>query len=282
MRHVTAAAACLVVLALALVACAHRDEVVAKPGPAPRPPAKHDPLQGNRHVLLGVPTDADDSDDLLIDREHWVASYNPKRLVPNWVAWQLVAADMGEVEMSREYYPDMALPREIRVDATDYANSGYERAQMCSAKDRSASEAANRSTFLMSNMLPQLAALAGGPWKRVEELERSLVEGGKQLAIVAGGVFSASYTTLGPGVGVPAATFKIIVVMNRGQTVADVTESTPVYAVLMPNSDRVRGTKWSQYLVSVSRIEEETGYTFLTKVPGPVKKAIAARVAKAP
>lgn len=35
---------------------------------------------------------------------------------------------------------------------------------------------------------------------------------------------------------------------------ADVTESTPVDAVIMPNTQEEKGTKWTQYLVSVDEV----------------------------
>lgn len=281
----TASTLVVITLALALGACAHKQETTAQPGPTPTPQPilpKGDSVDGSPHVLLGIPTDADPSDDLLINRKYWVASYNPKRLVPNWVSWQLVAEDIGGVERSKKFYPDTDLPSEIRVDPKDYTNSGYDRGHMCNSKDRTSTVEANRATFLMSNMQPQLHVLNAGPWENLENYERSLATQGKQVEIIAGGVFTNSTQEVGRGIAVPASNFKIVVVMTPGQTAADVTESTPVYAVIMPNSDVAAHTPWTQYLVSIDEIEQKTGYDFLSKVPEAVQKVIEAKVATAP
>ena len=44
---------------------------------------------------LGVPTDADPSDDFLITRRQYTLSYNPRRVGPNWVSWNLDASYKG-------------------------------------------------------------------------------------------------------------------------------------------------------------------------------------------
>ena len=78
-----------------------RDRAPAVGDVEPRPgtrPARFTPsstqstgggIASSVHVALGVPTDADASDDYLMDERAFVLSYNPKRRVPNWVAWEL-------------------------------------------------------------------------------------------------------------------------------------------------------------------------------------------------
>jgi DNA/RNA endonuclease G (NUC1) len=63
-------------------------------GCAPRaaPPASvPSSLATSPHLRLGVPTDTDPSDDVLLDHRVFVVSYNPRLRAPNWVAWRLVA-----------------------------------------------------------------------------------------------------------------------------------------------------------------------------------------------
>ena len=134
----------------------------------------------------------------------------------------------------------------------------------------------------MTNMQPQAPELNRGPWKILEDYERSLAGQGKQVQIVAGGIFKPEPTKVGPGVEVPTANFKIIVVLEPGQGATDVTGSTPVYAIIIPNAAEVRGTKWFQYLVSVDEVEKQTGYDFLRDVPDDVETVIEARVATPP
>ena len=240
-------------------------------------------LDGNPNVALGIPLDADPSDDYLINRTYWVASYSPKRLEPNWVSWRLVASDLGSVKRGDSFRADTGLPDGFKkVQKTDYAGSRYDRGHMCPSADRTSTEEANGATFLMTNMQPQVSELNRGPWKVLEDYERSLARQGKELQIVAGGIFKAEPTTVGPGVEVPTANFKIIVVLEPGQGATDVSNSTLVYAIIIPNAAEVRGTKWFQYMVSVDEVERQTGYDFLRDVPDDVENVIEARVATPP
>ena len=104
-------------------------------GPSlPRPSGAN--LDGNPNAALGVPLDADPSDDYLIDRTYWVASYSPKRLEPNWVSWRLVASDLGSVKRGNSFRADTALPDGFKkVQKNDYAGSGYDRGHMCPSAD---------------------------------------------------------------------------------------------------------------------------------------------------
>lgn len=254
---------------------------------APRPPT--DPQGGgaigtSAHVALGVPRDGDPSDDVLVDEHEYVLSYNPTLHVPNWVAWKLEGADIGHVHRRDDFRADELLPAPAyRVTPHDYAHSGYDRGHLCPSADRSASEAANSLTFLMSNMQPQLHELNAGPWEQLEELERRRAEvPGSELYIVAGGVFGQGPTTIGHGVAVPSASYKIIVEMRRGQNAHDVTAATPVTAVVMPNEHGVGAHAWSDYLTTVDRVEEATGYDFLSAVPEGLQQVIESRVAVVP
>ncbi|PPT05015.1 hypothetical protein CKA32_004457 [Geitlerinema sp. FC II] len=96
-------------------------------------------------------------------------------------------------------------------------------------------------------------------------------------------------------IGVPDYIWKIIVPLEFGQSLADITEETHVIAVIMPNVD-ARGlqnnrfvlrngkeihldsnnppSQWSSYAVTVSDIEDLTGYEFFTGLPESVGRAI--------
>jgi len=133
--------------------------------------------------------------------------------------------------------------------------------------------------------LPQVHALNAGPWERLETYERDLAgQPGKQVFIVAGGLFDVAgpQKMIGPGIAVPRATFKILVVLERGQGAADVAVTTNVYAVIVPNTASVSGTTWQQYLVSVDEVERESGYDFLSRVADGVQQVIEARLPAPP
>ncbi len=235
-------------------------------------------LANNVHLALGVPTDDDASDDQLLDERSFVVSYNPIRRVPNWAAWRLDRTYLGHQKRARSFQSDPALPSDLyRVSADDYRHSGYDRGHLCPSADRADSAADNATTFVFTNAQPQLHELNAGPWERFEQYARQRAEGGALLYIVAGGIFSAPFPTIGHGVAVPAASFKIVVILRAGQKPAEIEASTEVIAVLMPNEPGVGRHRWTDFVTSVDTIEGATGYDFLSAIPERVQRVLEAR-----
>lgn len=241
-------------------------------------------IEASLHLALGLPRDADASDDLLLDREHFVISYNPKLNAPNWVAWHLDAADLGSARRTSGFHSDRALPPSLYVvrDA-DYAGSGYDRGHLCPSADRTFDAATNRSTFVFTNVHPQRHELNAGPWEKLESYERELARQGKDLFLVAGGLFAPEPDRIGkmPGpeqrVAVPIASYKIIVVLERGQGVGDVTETTPSIAVIMPNEKTVGAQGFASFTTTIRAVEAASHYDFHTRVPRSVQDALETR-----
>jgi endonuclease G len=234
------------------------------------------------HLPLGIPTDRDPSDDRLLDERSFVVSYSPTKRVPNWVAWRLDRSYLGHVRRQNDFRPDPLLPSELyHVSEHDYAHSGYDRGHLCPSADRQDTILDNSSTFVFTNMQPQLHELNAGPWEKFEKYERERAERpGTVLYIVAGGIFSNPSPTLGDGVAVPAANFKIVVVMREGQGAADVTNETEVVSVLMPNQKGVGAQDFREFSSSVDAIEQASGYDFLNAVPEAVQRVIEAQSAR--
>ncbi|MEO6599505.1 MAG: DNA/RNA non-specific endonuclease, partial [Polyangiaceae bacterium] len=233
------------------------------------------------HIALGVPRDADSSDDRYLDEQAFVLSYNPQKRVPNWVAWRLDSSYLGNVPRRNDFRADLSLPADMyRVNESDYLHSGYDRGHLCPSADRKDSRADNSRTFLFTNMLPQLHELNAGPWARLEAYARKRAQAGQTLYAVAGGIFGAPYPTIGNGVSVPASEFKILVLLNPGQGPDDVSATTEVLAVLMPNQPGVGEHDWAFYLTTVDAIEQASGYDFLTSVSEPVQRVIEGRIGR--
>jgi endonuclease G len=152
---------------------------------------------------------------------------------------------------------------------------------MCPSADRTLTTTANSQTFYLTNMVPQAANNNRGPWADLENEARSIAQSGKELFVIAGGVFSASSRTIGTGVSAPDATWKVIVVLDApGQGAANVTTATRVIAVMMPNADSQisASAPWRNFRVSVDAIEAATGDDFLSDVDPAVQAVIEARV----
>lgn len=278
----TLRAGTLALAALACFGCAARSATPhASPSPngaLTRTELAPSPLASSPHVALGVPTDSDPSDDLLMDKGAYVLSYSDALRQPSWVAWRVTRADLGSAPRSNDFRQDADLPTGFfRVGPGDYARTGYDRGHLCPSAHRTASREENSLTFLMTNMQPQVHALNAGPWKGLESHERQRAAEGKLVYVVAGGIFAASPARFGPQIAVPEASFRITVVLESGQGPADVSAQTPVIGTIMPNDASARGRKWQELRASVDEIERRTRYDFLSALDDEVERAVEAR-----
>jgi endonuclease G, mitochondrial len=236
------------------------------------------------HTTLGIPapTSTTTPDAFLSVKADYVVSYNGSRKVPNWVSWELNTSYLGSTARQDDFRPDDTFPpSEPQAQLTDYSGSGLDRGHMCPSADRTLTVPANSQTFYLTNMVPQAGNNNRGPWEKLEEELRTIAQGGKELFIIAGGVYSSSSTTIGTGVSVPDKTFKVVVVLDSiGQGAAGVTTNTRVIAVMMPNSNSLigLGDPWRNFRVSVDAIEAATGEDFLSDVDPAVQAVIEARV----
>jgi endonuclease G, mitochondrial len=237
----------------------------------------------SRHTALGLPAPAgtSDIDAYLSVKSGYVLSYNGGSKIPNWVSWELNTTYLGSAARQDDFRPDSTLPGNVpQASLADYSGSGYDRGHMTPSADRTLTVAANSQTFFLTNMIPQAGNNNRGPWANLEEYCRTLVRSGKELFIVSGGTVSAGSNFIGSGVIVPDETFKVIVVLDSATDgAANVTTSTRVISVMMPNDDSQisLGADWRNYRVSVDAIEAQTGDDYLSDVPAAVQAVIEAR-----
>lgn len=233
------------------------------------------------HVALGVPADTDPSDDFVIIRHQYALSYNKDKGVPNWVSYELNASWFGNAERyDGNFITDNTLPEAFyKVKHSDYTNSGYDRGHMVRSEERTIDDADNKSTFLMSNIIPQTPDLNRGVWLDLEyHLESLCKDSNKQLFVITGPIFHTDSTLMGLGkVAVPDSCFKIVVVLEKGQNIRNITTTTPIIAVVMPNIEGIRNDDWEKYQTTVRRIEGSTKYNFLDFLPNHIENVIEVR-----
>ena len=149
----------------------------------------------------------------ILVREGYVTSYNKDTRLPNWVAWRLTKERMGarmrELPRSPFREDDEV---ENPVYPYEYSNTGYHRGHMCPFPDCQWSEKAARETFLMTNVCPQGEELNNGrAWKSLERKCRKwAADGLGELFIVAGPIVSRDCETIGSGIAVPKAFYKVV------------------------------------------------------------------------
>lgn len=243
------------------------------------------PTLGNIHLKMGIPSKATseitNANDYLIadDKRSYALSYNNSKRIPNWVSWQLNKSWLGTAPRANDFRADTTLPKGwYQVKSSDYNGSGYDRGHMAPSADRAKDPATNSATFLMTNIVPQTADNNRDVWESLESESRRLVNSGKELYIIAGGVGEKG--TIGTAkISVPASTWKVIVVMDKPDLQAsNVTSNTRVIAVDIPNIQGIKDKTWRDFRVSVDQLEQKTGYNFLSSVPEAVQQAIESKV----
>jgi endonuclease G, mitochondrial len=160
---------------------------------------------------FGNPSEAGGApDNRLVLRQQFAASWNASKRIANWVAWRLVAQDIGDTDRS-QFYSD---PEINTPSPKDYTRSGYDRGHLCPSKDRSDTPGNNKAVFTMLNIIPQAGDDNRGPWEKVERFERDLALAGREVYVVAGGVGSQ---TRFKGINVPESTWKVIVLWSAAK-----------------------------------------------------------------
>lgn len=247
-------------------------------------------LADNDHMLFGNPSNAvmivDSFSNYLMRKTYYATSYSRDRGIPNWVSWHLYSPDLGSTPRQDDFRPDNTLPAGwYQVPEFAYSGSGFDRGHNTPSGDRTSRVAANSSTFLMTNMIPQAPVLNQQTWAILEDSLRRLVNAGFELYIIMGsygnggtGNLGFATTIDGGRVAVPASVWKIAVVIPNGNNdTSRVNTSTRVIAVNIPNTNSV-SSNWKNYRVSTDAIETATGYDLLNRLPAAVQTILEARV----
>jgi len=242
-------------------------------------------------LVMGNPSNATtnfaDFSNYLLKEGYYSVSYNRDRGIPNWVSWHTGITDYGSVPRQDNFRANTSLPTDwYKVDNLSYSSSGFDRGHMCPSADRTTSIAANSSTFLMTNIVPQAPRNNQITWAGLEDYCRTLVQSGSELYIISGAYGEGGTTTTGGlatsidngRVVVPAIIWKVVVVLANGSNDLNrVNTSTRVISVVMSNNDNLN-SDWKTYRTSVDFIEQETGYDILSKVSTSIQNVIESRI----
>lgn len=249
-----------------------RDPTASSSTPSPTPLVPQSP-----HLAFGNPSNAtmDESDDenYLVVGDGSAFSYNHTRGTVNWVSWKTTRADVGAAIQRPDFRPDPRLPSHFkRIGYYDYSGSGYDRGHMVASADRFANAKLNEETFMMTNIVPQTAALNQFPWQKLESYARSQAWRGFDVYQIAG-VYGEQRVLKGKVVA-PTNCWKIIMLLPRGRPIASVDRRTRIIAVDMPNTVGIENDNWQKYRTSIRAIEGKTGLDIFHFLPRELQDAI--------
>lgn len=148
----------------------------------------------------------------------------------------------------------------------------------------------------MTNILPQAPGNNQGPWKRLEDFERTLAKQGNELYIIAGAfgeggtgeivkrrgkkIIKRTPVTateiVNGNVVVPKTFWKVLVVLKKGskRSLERIDADTRTIAVCMPNLHNTRSSNWHKYITTIRNVEAATGFDFLSELPAATQNAL--------
>jgi len=187
-------------------------------------------------------------------RTGYLVNIDLEAKIPYWTAHTLIPRDAVSC-LPREdaFAPDLSLPKGKRAELADYRKSGYDQGHMVSNADLSFNETAQRESFLLSNMSPQLPGLNRGIWKQLETATRAWTYTlDTNITVYAGNIWNENSKTIGESkVKVPDYLYKIIIFNKTNQTIA----------FLFPNREAL-GSNLPSFQVNVAKLEQLTNITF--------------------
>ena len=183
----------------------------------------------------------------------------------NWVAYELTKE---EVEMTEDRCDCFRMDRQVTTKSavsSDYKNTGFDLGHLSPAADNNMSPKANKESFKMSNISPQLPSFNRGIWKSLEDSVRKMAIANQTVYVVTGPVFINNLGSIGKNeVTIPGYYFKVLL-KREG-------ESIKTIAFLLPHVGAVG--EISDYIVTVNSVETLTGIDFFPEL----KKSIENRV----
>jgi DNA/RNA endonuclease G (NUC1) len=227
--------------------------------------------QGNTE--FGEPADSDPTDDFIVRRAQYTASFNKNRGTPNWVSYDLDATHFGAEDRCDCFTFDPALPSSFTSYTTaDYTGAGtfhgygIDRGHLARSFDRTTASFDNATTFYFSNIIPQAADLNQGPWATLENYLGDLARvSNKEVYIIAGPAGSKGTIKNEGIITIPEKVWKVAVIMPRDQGLANIDDFSDfeVIAVIAPNDAGVRSVNWETWKTTVDAVEALSGYNLL-------------------
>lgn len=214
----------------------------------------------------------------------------------NWVAFTFDTTTSADVVKRTDLWAkDPKLPAEMQTGDSDHTNDGFDRGHLCASEDRVYLKEANEQTFYYSNISPQLNDFNGGFWGK---LEARVQTWGRSTTT---GTYDKVYVTKGGTLNKLLKNFKGTTV-NGGTPTTDANGFTihglacPEYyfmavlsqkddvfhaiAFLVPHKEGMTENPSSdelkEYVVSVDKLEEETGIDFFCNLPDVLENEVEA------
>lgn len=217
--------------------------------------------------LLEIPSD--DGSGVIVEYSGYVSSYNQSTLIPNWVAYELTAAEtQGDEERGDRMFSMDKRVKGRQAMREDYYDSGWTKGHMAPAADFRWSSDAMDETFYFTNVCPQNEHLNAKDWEYLERQVRGWAQQYGKVWVVTGPIIGDNlYGCIGDReVVVPDSFFKAVLACKNGKWRA--------VAFVMDNDS---GRYWlDECAISIDELEELTGFDFFPALEDVIEDAVEA------
>lgn len=220
-------------------------------------------------ALMELP--AINSSDVVLVYNGFVVNYNTKRLIPNWVAYELTAEEVaGEVPRAKGFSMDLDY-KDRQAMREDYSNTGWDKGHMAPAADMKWSQTAMTESFYLTNICPQNHDLNGKDWQTLEKYVRDwAVKYGKVWVVCGPYVYTNKFGTIGErNVVVPDGFFKAVLRQ----------EGKNYYSIAFVFENNATKQPVKNAVVSVNDVEALVGYDLFTNLNDKIEEAVEAQSA---
>jgi endonuclease G len=204
----------------------------------------------------------------VLTNEGYIVGYSDTLGNPLWAAYRM--QDLAKLPKPAARPDKFETDRRTaaRVSPDDYSGSGYDRGHLAPnfAIATRYGAKAQRETFLMSNITPQLHSLNAGLWRELElKIATSYPARYGEVWVLTGPVFGEQPRRLRGGVLIPDAFFLIVIDENEGKL--------RTLAMIVPQEARSDANPAS-FLTSIDDVQRRTGLDFLSELEDAAEREI--------
>jgi endonuclease G len=204
--------------------------------------------------------------DQVLCRTGYAVGYNYQTKNADWVAYHVTKESVNaQFKRSNNFKVDAELPEYAQSTLSDYSKSGYDRGHLAPSAAMDFSQESMQESFLLSNMSPQLPGFNRVGWRLLEEHVRDLANEYQELYVVTGPIYDGNETSIGDGVVIPSAFYKVVLDPYYNDAIA----------FIVPHRD-VSGSELVDFVTTIDEVEERTNLDFFANTSDDIENSMEA------
>lgn len=191
-----------------------------------------------------------------------------------WVAFTFnTSTPDNEIGRVGNFADDPSIPSQYRTHDGDYTGTGYSRGHLVASSDRQYHAAANKQTFYMSNINPQIQnGFNGGIWNSLEKKVQSwgnITNDQDTLYVAKGGTIDNNniikYLKSNNTIPVPKYFYMAILSLKNGEYKA---------IGFWFEHKSYSNNNFASYALSIDELEQKTGLDFFCNLPDDIETVV--------